>query len=386
LLLPSKDIDKYLDVIKMKKITLNLREYSKILGCKPELIMNDNIILDVEISNDLRPDWVYSNGRVIVAGFIFKDKMTIFSAEEDHDIQFKIAVSDFITSLPKGTKIYAFNNQMEIGCCKNSFNLDLRIEDMKPLKMRGGSKDFFFDTLLNKGIIKKLKLQDNFNGDGGKCIETWALFQKTKDVKHLNDIILHNFNCLIKESIIQKNKQFFLDNWIIDDKGWAVKEKSVAIKEKNEAGFNIAINSFLIEAKLKTDEFVFIKEGLTDCPKPEGETLKYYLEKEELPYPCSSCFKLLLFWEGNFNQDNTSNFLRMLEETNDQSFKKIGKRVAVAYFRKKESMVSYMNFIRKKISEYNVKGQLNWQYACQEFQSQRPDWWQDSKTFKGVRQ
>ena len=44
-----------------------------------------------------------------------------------------------------------------------------------------------------------------------------------------------------------------------------------------------------------------------------------------------------------------------------------------------------MNFIRNKMNIFNVRGQLNWRYACLEFQKQNPIDWGDSKTFKGVR-
>jgi hypothetical protein len=48
---------------------------------------------------------------------------------------------------------------------------------------------------------------------------------------------------------------------------------------------------------------------------------------------------------------------------------------------KKDEMLKFVEFLKKKITEFNVKGFVQWRRACDEFQKLKPELWKNAKEF-----
>lgn len=179
--------------------------------------------MDNEISNDISKDWDYTKGIPVLVGFLHKEHMDIFLAEEEDDLEFRKEVKKFITNMvEQGIDMYSFNRHMERGNFKGKWGWDVPMKEIKPFKGRGWSKDKFYNILIGQEIIPDAKITDVFDGDASQCIHYWKRYQDTGKIEHALKIIKHNMNCLMKESVIQKNKKYFLDNYRLDEKGWVI--------------------------------------------------------------------------------------------------------------------------------------------------------------------
>jgi hypothetical protein len=59
----------------------------------------------------------------------------------------------------------------------------------------------------------------------------------------------------------------------------------------------------------------------------------------------------------------------------------LNKGVVVFYFRDKEKMLKFLEFLQTKMQEFNVKGRTQWRRACKEYQDQKPELWKNAKEF-----
>jgi len=185
----------------------------------PEMFDNNDVIVDNEIANDISDDWNYEKGKIIVTGFLHKDRMDIFVAEQDRDSDFAKAIFKYILDHKKH-KFWSFNRKMERGNFKGMWDLDIPIAEIKPFKAKGFNKDRFYKELLANNVIPDSNVVDVFDGDSSRCIEHWERFQDTGKIEFMQDVVKHNMNCLLKESVIQKHKDFFLKNYNINERGW----------------------------------------------------------------------------------------------------------------------------------------------------------------------
>jgi len=186
---------------------------------------NDVVIIDNEIQNDIAPDWDYETARISVVGMLYGKNILIFVAEAEDDIDFKTEIRYQLDKLKHSNRFFAFNNKMEMGNFKGFMNYELEIQEIKPFNAKGWNKDKFYNTLRERKVIPDIQIKDIFKGDGGLCVTKWQEYLKTKDEQHLMDIVSHNINCLLKESVIYKNRQYFWDNWEIDGNAFMLSEK-----------------------------------------------------------------------------------------------------------------------------------------------------------------
>lgn len=188
-----------------------------------DLFLNNNCIVDNEIANDISNGWKYEKGIPILVGFLHKEHMDIFLAEEEDDLDFRKEVRRYITEkIDKNISMYAFNRHMEQGNFRGKWGWQVPMGEIKPFKGRGWNKDKFYNILLGQNIIPDAKITDVFDGDASQCIEYWRRYQDTGKIEHALKIVKHNMNCLMKESVILKYKQYFLDNYNLDEKGWVI--------------------------------------------------------------------------------------------------------------------------------------------------------------------
>jgi len=209
----------------MREFNYNVTDIEKEYGVSQGFFSNDFIIIDNEIQNDISSDWDYLKGKISVVGILYLDNIKIFVAEEENDVDFKNAVKEEINRLGKFAYIYAFNNKMEMGNFKGDMDFDVPIKEIKPFNARGWNKDKFYTELRKRNQIPDKKIIDIFDGDAGHCIPNWEEYLKTGNFDLMMNIVSHNINCLLKESVILKNQVFFKENWEVNERGWMEREK-----------------------------------------------------------------------------------------------------------------------------------------------------------------
>lgn len=207
----------------MKMFTYSLETFESMFSVVKGTFDNDNVVVDNEIMNDISADWNYLEGKPFITGILHKDKIMIFCAEKEDDADFKLRVMAELNELRKDNKIYAFNKFMEQGNFKGAFDYEIEIDEIKPFNARGWNKDRFYEELKEKNVIdQKINIKDIFGGDGLKCPIYWEKYLKTGEWQLIMDCVSHNINCLLKESLILKNHNYFKENFKIDKKGWLI--------------------------------------------------------------------------------------------------------------------------------------------------------------------
>lgn len=58
---------------------------------------------------------------------------------------------------------------------------------------------------------------------------------------------------------------------------------------------------------------------------------------------------------------------------------KLNRGVVVFYFRSKDRMEEFLNYLDRKMKEYNVIGITQWRRACKEYQDSKPEIWKNAK-------
>lgn len=106
----------------------------------------------------------------------------------------------------------------------------------------------------------------------------------------------------------------------------------------------------------------------------------FYLKNSQLPEPCNICYKALIFWSG-VTTENINNFFNMIYSFDVNYHGKLNKGVVVFYFRDKEKMLNFLEFLQQKMQEFNVKGKIQWRRACADFQKLKPELWKNAKEF-----
>ena len=187
---------------------------------KPGTFVSNIPIIDCELGNDISDDWDYSKGIVICVGYLYLEKMNIMVADSANDEDFKKYVVQDLTLINQRNPFHAFNHNFEEGVIKNTFGLDLKINEIKPFKAKGWNKDRFFEEVKkNNPQYKDLHIRDPFKGDGSLCASYWQNYLRTRNNELLFDVIAHNKNCLLKELMItKKRKQFMVSHKYKTDK------------------------------------------------------------------------------------------------------------------------------------------------------------------------
>lgn len=209
----------------MRYFTYKLKDMEAMYHAPEGFFDNEAVIIDNELQNDIAPDWDYTKGKISVTGILHLDYIVIFVAEKETDDEFKMVVTDEIAKLGRVAPMFAFNRNMEQGNFKGDFGYEIPINEIKPFNAKGWNKDKFFQTLRKRKAIPDIEIKDIFKGDANRCIDNWNKYQRTGDFQQMMDIVSHNINCLLKESVIQKHKDWFWNNYDIDSKGFMVGEK-----------------------------------------------------------------------------------------------------------------------------------------------------------------
>ena len=118
-----------------------------------------------------------------------------------------------------------------------------------------------------------------------------------------------------------------------------------------------------------------------ECPSVMENYINEYLRTEKLPSPCDECYKALIFWEGNYSENNLTNFFKSISSFEINYRGKLNRNVVVLYFKNKDKMLEFLNYLEIKMQEYYVKGKIQWRRACKEYQNLKPKLWRNAKEF-----
>ena len=202
-----------------------LEEFEKLYKVTSGFFSNNSIIVDNELMNDISEDWDYEKGKPCVVGILHKDFIKILVAEKENDKAFKDSVIYYLHKLGESAMLYAFNKYVEMGNFKGFMKTRIPIEEIKPFNAKGWNKDKFFTILVDNKVIPFVIIKDVFKGNAGMCIIRWEEYLRTGNKTCLYDIVSHNINCLLKESVILKNRSYFIENYKVDKKGWLIPDK-----------------------------------------------------------------------------------------------------------------------------------------------------------------
>ena len=118
-----------------------------------------------------------------------------------------------------------------------------------------------------------------------------------------------------------------------------------------------------------------------ECTDLTDENIEYYMKYRKLPLVCDNCYKPLIFWEGSFYEKNVKNFLNMINAFESEVRGKFNSNVVVFYFDDKREMLNFLELLKQKTKEFDVKGEIQWRRACKEYQDLLPNLWRNAKEF-----
>jgi hypothetical protein len=102
-----------------------------------------------------------------------------------------------------------------------------------------------------------------------------------------------------------------------------------------------------------------------------------------LPIECRECYKALIFWP--YSKINVSNFKRMLEALPVSIHGKYNESVVVFYFKSKGKMLSFLEVLKEKMSQFGVEGRIQWRVSGRYWQDAYPQFFNSAKELKPIR-
>ena len=136
----------------------------------------------------------------------------------------------------------------------------------------------------------------------------------------------------------------------------------------------------MVEKSIRVLGWFYFGKKEFECSGLCEEALDFYRKNNQLPRPCNICYKALIFW-NDASKENLINFFKMLDSFEVNYRGKLNKDVVVFYFRKKEKMLKFLEFLQDKMKEFNVSGRTQWRRACKEYQELKPELWKNAKEF-----
>jgi len=124
--------------------------------------------------------------------------------------------------------------------------------------------------------------------------------------------------------------------------------------------------------------WIYFGKKKFECPGAAYDK-KFYINNKQLPEPCCRCYKALIFWDGT--ADSSKKFFNMIGSFDINYRGKINNRVVVFYFMDKNEMMEFMEYLKNKINEFDLKGKIEWRRACKLFQDMLPELWKNAKEF-----
>ena len=109
----------------------------------------------------------------------------------------------------------------------------------------------------------------------------------------------------------------------------------------------------------------------------------FVAETGYLPIECRQCYKALIFWP--YSKANESNFGRMLKSLPVSIHGKYNDKVVVFYFKAKTKMLTFLEILREKMSQFNVEGRIQWRVSGRYWQDDYPQFFKSAKEIKPVR-
>ena len=186
-----------------------------------EQFNNSHIIIDTLLSNDISLDWDYTKGKVICVGFIYKDNVNVYLAESENDEELKTSIRKYLV-LNSGADLYSFNKDMETGNFKGMWDILVHIKEIKPFRAKGWNRDRFYNELILKKQIDDVGIYDPYGSDSIRSVRDYAMYNRTGQIEYALKVVQHNISCLLKESVILNHRQYFLDNYPINERGWLI--------------------------------------------------------------------------------------------------------------------------------------------------------------------
>jgi hypothetical protein len=194
-----------------------------------------------------------------------------------------------------------------------------------------------------------------------------TFFQKYKEYEKTK------YGVLTKEESLAHYKEYIHEH----------KEELAELDKKRREKYGLLNKNILVDETAviqslikKYGWFSFGKKKF-DCPTFE-KSKAYYIEHSQLPKPCDECYKALIFWNG-LTENNITNLRKMINAFGFEYRGKFNNDVVVFYFRQKDEMLEFIELLKKKIAEFDVKGYVQWRRACDEYQKLKPELWKNAK-------
>jgi hypothetical protein len=141
------------------------------------------------------------------------------------------------------------------------------------------------------------------------------------------------------------------------------------------------INEQEIEDSIKKSGWFYFGEKKFECHGIHMKNTEFYITNNKLPFPCDKCYKALIFWDGQYSKENLKNFFKMISSFKVNYLGKLNEGVVVFYFRDKNKMINFHDFLQNKMQEFNVEGKIQWRRACKSWQEKKPELWINAKEF-----
>jgi len=182
-------------------------------------------IIDIEITKTIRTQTgsiEYEKFDICCVGIIVDDKIIQIYREPgiDDTAQFKREAISHIGSRPS---VHAFNKDFEYYGLRSCLGVDsVCVDEIRPFKGRGWTKDRFFEELVTDGIVKTRMPVDPFHGNSTLVFNSWV----NGDIE---SILSNNVVCLLKEHYILENRDYLYNKHRhkINEEGWYEVSESV---------------------------------------------------------------------------------------------------------------------------------------------------------------
>ena len=195
----------------MFKFTYDTESFETVFKLPQGSLYSHDCIIEVDLLNDLSPNWIYEEGKACAVGFLHTNRIIVCIAESEYDSDFRAEVLAILQE--KASPLYGFNWEYVATVLKTLTGQSFPMHELQPTKKKGWSRDRLYRTLREQGVLTEDKeVYDNYGGTAKKACEDWQKWLADGEQQHLLDISQHLLGNLIKDALIYQFNQFLINH------------------------------------------------------------------------------------------------------------------------------------------------------------------------------
>ena len=119
---------------------------------------------------------------------------------------------------------------------------------------------------------------------------------------------------------------------------------------------------------------------------PGNPDITVFRKTGVLPAPCDNCYKVCVFWDGTYSEENLRDFFKIVVSFKYIPDGKLNRKVALFYFEDLLSLTDFFLYLYHGMrNNRGFLGHIHYRRACEEYERSCPLQWKNNNYGKKIK-